>query len=316
MDSTKISDKKLIRRKLETVPCNLCGSSSVRVIYPAQYEKEKDADIVYKFRASGDELLVDQLVQCTRCGLIYVSPRIKGDTIVEAYSAGEDPLFVSQAAAREKTFDEALRGIEKHARKGSVLDVGTAGGSFLAAAKKRGWNVHGCEPNRWLASWGKRHYGIDIRPGTIFDQKYKSNSFDLVTLWDVIEHTPDPSAVLKECNRVLKERGYLVVNYPDIGSFISRLMGRKWLFLTSVHLYYFTRKTIKRMLEKAGFEVITVKPHFQKLKLGYVLQRGATYSKGLSALGTAVTKPLGLTSRDIPYWLGQTFVIARKVPKK
>ncbi len=316
MDTTQVSASTLKKRDLETVHCNLCGSTSYKVVYPARYEKEKDFDIIQKFRASGDELLVDQLVKCSRCELIYVSPRFKGKAIVEAYSAGEDPLFISQAHAREKTFYDSLAGIERFIpRKGKVLDVGTAGGSFLAAAQRRGWEVYGCEPNRWLAKWGKEHYGIAIKPGTIFDQKYKNSQFDMVTLWDVIEHTPDPGAVLLECKRVLRENGLLVVNYPDMGSIIARLMGRKWLFLTSVHLYYFTRRTIIQMLRNAGFEPILIKPHYQKLELNYVLFRAGTYSPIISTIGKSITSALGLDSRNVPYWLGQTFVIAKKISR-
>lgn len=304
----------MISRSLEVVPCNLCGFSSVTVIYPAQYEKEKDADLTRKFRASGDELLIDQLVSCNRCGLIYISPRIKGNVIIQSYSAGEDPVFVSQASAREKTFDKSLKEIERYSSKGNLLDVGTAGGSFLAAAGKRGWSVFGCEPNRWLAAWARKNYGVPVAPGTIFDQKYKTNFFDVVTLWDVIEHTPDPCSVLRECNRVLKQGGLLVVNYPDIGSWIARLMGRKWLFLTSVHLYYFNRITMKRMLERTGFRIKILRPHFQSLELDYILQRGAIYSKIISKTGRFFVHLLGMQEKMIPYWLGQTFIIAEKKP--
>ena len=82
-----------------------------------------------------------------------------------------------------------------------------------------------------MAEWGKGHYGIDIVPGTIFDMDLEDASFDVVTLWDVIEHTPDPTSVLEECRRVLKPGGLLVVNIPDIGSLVSSLMGRRWVFL-------------------------------------------------------------------------------------
>lgn len=301
------------KKYFETVPCNICGSNSFSIVYPAQYNKEKDKDIVSKYRASGDELLIDQLVKCNKCGLVFINPRIKGNLIVDAYSQGSDETFVSQAPARVKTFLSSIKQIEKFSKPGKILDVGTAGGSFLAAAKSQGWDVYGCEPNRWLAAWGKKNYGIDIKPGTIFDQKYKKDSFDVVTLWDVIEHTPDPLSVLKECNRVLKNRGVLVVNYPDLASLVARLMGRKWLFLNSVHLYYFTPKTINLILRKAGFEIITIKPYFQKLEFGYLMFRASGVSQFISKVGMFFSKLFGLDKRLFPYWLGQTFVAVRKI---
>ena len=98
-------------------------------------------------------------------------------------------------------------------------------------------------------------------------------SCDVATLWDVLEHTPDPKAVLVECRRALKPDGLLVVNYPDIGSLVARMMRRKWVFLISVHLYYFTLPTIGRMLELTGFHVIEHWQHWQRLGLGYIFRR-------------------------------------------
>jgi hypothetical protein len=103
-----------------------------------------------------------------------------------------------------------------------------------------------------------------------------------------------------------------VVNYPDIGSWIARVLGRRWLFLTSVHLYYFDRRTIRMMLEKTGYDVATVRPHVQRLELDYILFRGASLSRALSAAGRAVVRPFGLGRAQVPYWLGQTFVLARR----
>jgi SAM-dependent methyltransferase len=196
--------------------------------------------------------------------------------------------------------------------RGRLLDVGTAAGAFLAAARKRGWQVEGCEPNAWLAAWGSRHYGIPIRTGELFDQPFAPQSFDVVTLWDVIEHTPDPSRVMRTAGDLIRPGGLLVVNYPDIGSWIARTLGRRWPFLSSVHLYYFTRETMRRLLERHGFDVVEMRPHFQRLELEYLLSRGAVISAALSKASRAVAKGAGLSGREVPYWIGQTFVAARK----
>lgn len=301
------------KSSFESVPCTLCGSRKYGVIYDARYQDEKDHDLAKKFRASGDELLIDQLVRCASCGLVFINPRLKSSLVTKAYSQGSDEVFISQATARERTFGKALKKIELYApNKGKVLDIGTAGGSFLAAARKRGWQVSGCELNHWMVRWGNKHYGLKIQQGTVFEQKYKKESFDLVTLWDVIEHTPDPASVIRECNRVLKNKGLLVVNYPDIGSWIARLMGRRWLFLTSVHLYYFTRQSMQKLLEQEGFEIMQMRPHFQELELGYLVQRLRLYNRWLAQSLKPLVSALCLQHQPVPYWLGQTFVLARK----
>jgi 2-polyprenyl-3-methyl-5-hydroxy-6-metoxy-1,4-benzoquinol methylase len=298
---------------LQHVPCGLCGADDADVVYEAKYDPQDTTDLVTTFRASGDELLIDRLVKCRRCGLQYIDPRLRDDLIFAGYTQGDDPTYVSQIAARERTFAASLAEIERLAGgRGRLLDIGTAAGAFVAAAAKQGWDAEGCEPNAWMAEWGARHYGVRIRQGSVFDQPYEPGSFDVVTLWDVIEHTPNPRAVLDHCRGLLKPGGLLIVNYPDIGSWIARALGRRWLFLTSVHLWYFDRRTIAKMLEATGFAVAVTRAHFQRLELDYILFRGSVLSQALSKAARAVVRPLGLGRAQVPYWLGQTFVAARR----
>lgn len=298
---------------LEHVACNLCGADDPETVYEARYHPGQPRDLVRTFRASGDELLIDRLVRCRRCGLEYVNPRPAAGDIVDAYSQGDDPAYVSQVDARQRTFDAALARIEEmQPGKGRLLDVGTAAGAFLAAARARGWEAEGCEPNRWMAAWGARQYGVVIRPGELFDHDYPRESFDVVTLWDVIEHTPDPTRVVRRIGELLKPGGLVIINYPDRGSWIARLMGRRWPFLSSVHLYYFKRHTLARLLEGQGFEIGQLRPHFQWLELDYLLSRGDVISAALSRWSRAVARPLGIGRWQVPYWIGQTFVAARR----
>ncbi|MDQ3068115.1 MAG: class I SAM-dependent methyltransferase [Acidobacteriota bacterium] len=300
---------------LEDVPCDLCGSTEVDVLRPAREGERSPSDLVRIFRASSDVPLVDRLVRCAECGLVFVSPRVQARTIVESYSAGEDPTFISQAEARERTFGTSVARIEAlTGGPGRVFDIGTAGGAFLAAARARGWQVDGCEPNRWLANWGKTHYGIDIRPGPLTDHDLPDAFYDVVTLWDVVEHLPQPSAILERARALVKPGGFLILTFPDIGSPSARLLGRAWPFLSSVHLYYFSKITMRRMLRAHGFEMMHTRPHTQRLELGYVLHRaGDILGAPLRMLSTLANKA-GAGRQHVPYRLGQTFVAARRLP--
>lgn len=297
---------------LQRVTCVLCGSDDAEVMYEARYHLETETDLVEKFRASGDELLIDQVVRCRRCSLQYVNPRLREELIVSGYTEGDDPRYVSQLDARERTFAGSLATIERAlGRKGRLLDIGTAAGAFVAAARKAGWDASGCEPNKWLAEFGARHYGIDIRQGSVFDHDYEPGSFDVVTLWDVIEHTPNPVDVVEHCRTLLKPGGLLVINYPDIGSWIARALKRKWLFLISVHLFYFDRRTMSRLLEQHGFEVVLTRPHWQRLELDYVLLRARSVAPRVSTLARRIASWARAGRLHVPYWLGQTLTIGR-----
>ncbi|MDD5650614.1 MAG: class I SAM-dependent methyltransferase [Candidatus Nanoarchaeia archaeon] len=295
---------------METIKCNLCGNPEFKIIHKGL--KDENVDLTKKYASSSNVIGNDQIVQCTHCGLKYVNPRLTDKEIVTGYSEGSDELFVSQAKGRELTFKKSLKLIEKYSPKGKILDVGTAGGSFLKVAKDNGWQVEGIEPNKWLCDWGNKNYGIKIKQGTIFNHKFKKDEFDVVTLWDVLEHVTDPKKTLEEVNKIMKKNGLLVVNYPDIGSSVSKLMGKRWIFLLSVHLFYFDKITIKKMLNTTGFDVIKIKKHYQRLALGYLVYRMQAYNKFLYKIGKAIVNILHLNNLLIPYWLGQTLVLARK----
>lgn len=299
---------------LEPVTCNLCGADDYSVVYPAQYDEARYDDLAVVFKSSGDERLVDRLVRCNRCTLQYLNPRLRQELILNGYSAGADEAFVSQNAARESTFRGCLNTIEAKTgwRRGRLLDVGTAGGAFLHVARQRGWEVVGCEPNRWLCEWAKRQYDLDLVPGTIFDMQLPAQQCDVATLWDVLEHTTDPKTVLRECHRVLKPSGVVAVNYPDIESLVAKLMGRRWVFLLSVHLYYYSPSTMARTLRECGFEPFYSRAHWQTLELGYIITRMEAYLRTPARLVGAVVKALRLGRLQIPYWMGQTLVLARK----
>ncbi len=300
----------------ESVPCNLCGSADLETVYEARADLERDPDLADKFRASSDELLTQPLVRCRQCSLLFVNPRVSSQAMLAGYASGADPAYVSQMPSRVRTFARTLQRIDRlRPSKGRLLDVGTAAGAFLKAAKDDGWDATGIEPNQWLAEWGRAEYGVTIHVGSVDEVALPAASFDVVTLWDVIEHTPDPMHVLTRARSLLAPGGLLVVNYPDIGSWIARAMGRKWPFLSSVHLYYFTRDTMRAALHRAGFETIDLRPHLQRLKLGYIVERGEVVSRGLSRAGGRVVSTLGLAQREVPYWLGQTFVAARARPQ-
>lgn len=104
----------------------------------------------------------------------------------------------------------------------------------------------------------------------------------------------------------------LAVNVPDIGSWIAKLMGHRWFFLISVHYFCFTKKTVREMLEKNGFEVIRIKPHIQTLELDYILKRALPILGPVGRALQKICRALGFARLQTPYWVGQTLVVARR----
>ena len=305
----------MTRLPLCDVACPVCGSSDARQKRAAAYPEGMNLEAARCFySASSDHALLDRVAQCRSCGMIYVSPRLDAALIESGYEAGDDPMFVQQNAQRIRTFARAVRGILS--RTGiqpagkRLLDVGCAGGAFPAAARDAGFAVEGIEPNRWLGQYAQTTYGIPVHQGVLKPGMFPPESFDVVTIWDVIEHLADPHDALRNIRALLRPDGYLWLNYPDAGSIMARLLGWRWPFWLSVHLHYYTRRTIESQLRRAAFTVCYTRAHWQELQLGYVLRRAAAVVPPARYVGSLV-RGLGMEQVPVLYNLGQRLVIAK-----
>ena len=156
----------------------------------------------------------------------------------------------------------------------TVLDVGCGTGEFLHVAQQRGWQTTGVEISSYAAQYGRRHYRVDIRTGSLSDDLFAERSFAAITLWDVIEHLPGPPATLALCARLLKPGGVLAISTGDIESLCARLCGRHWhLFNLPEHVFFFSRRTIHDVLRRAGFEVVSIGYPRSYYPVGYLLER-------------------------------------------
>lgn len=294
----------------ENTKCNLCGSDKFKVIIKPSKKVDDPSKII---SASGGVMGTQQIVRCSHCGLAYVNPRIKSNIVVNAYSEANDSLYASQAEGRINTFKESLKFIEKyHPKKGKILDIGAASGFFLKVAKDAGWETSGVEPSKWSSSYANNNYKVKVKQGTLSEAKFKSNYFDVITMWDVLEHVPDPTLELKEVYRILKPGGMLVINYPDFGTPMAKIAGSKWWFLLSVHLFYFDSKSLTKLLQKTGFNGATFKSYWQSLSLGHLAKMLGLYSKQISSLTQNIFNILKINNLKIKYYASQTNVVAFK----
>ena len=301
----------------ETIPCPLCGEAAFDIIKPSKYPDTIAAEDLRKaYSASSSHQLLDQVVRCRSCSLHYVNPRPQSELIIDSYSAAEDPTFVTENQSRTHSFAKVLRKVLalKGRRDGQelrFLDIGCAGGASLVAAKACGFDPVGVEPSRWMADFGRRTYGVDIRDGILQPAMFPEQSFDVITLWDVLEHIPDPKALLDLTSRLLRPNGMFVVSYPDFRSVMGRLLGDRWPFWLSVHVLYYDRRTIARQLAASGFRIQRYIPYWPTLEFGYIVERATPYLPLLKPLHGLVSS-LGLSRIPLVYNIGQTIVIAKK----
>jgi len=288
--------------------CPVCDLSKEDTVYEPWVDESDPARL---YGAASGIPGTQRLVKCLDCGMIYESPRYDANTIVQGYMASQEADHDSQYPMRVKSF---YRTLKKHAKlippSGSrVLDIGTAGGAFLDAATQYGYDAYGLEPSGDLVARGTAR-GFKIKQGTIENHSFELHSFDMVCLWDVIEHLPDPKAALLEVKRLLKPNGILLVNYPDIGTLQAKIAGKRFWWILSVHLHHFTRKSIADICRRTGFETFHFQRYWQVLEFGYLERMAVHYKIPLTRFVENIT-PGFIKRIPIPYYASQTTALAR-----
>lgn len=297
------------------VNCNLCGAETVRVRFPATLNGS-EALSVDAFRCTSPGYgHHPRIVQCTRCGHVYASPRWSDAELLAAYTAVEDETYVMERTGRELTFRKHLQALERivgpgHGR--SLLDIGAYIGVFVAVAAQSGWDAWGVEPSDWAAAEAQRH-GLNVVAGTQYAPELAGRQFDVITMWDVIEHVNDPKGEVRHSRDLLQPGGVLVLHTMDIDSLVARLMGSRWPWLMDMHLHYFSQKTMRAMLEDVGFAVIWSGAQGRFLRLGYLATRLSGLNAPLGRAAQAMVRALRLGEVAVPVNFGDLFTVyARK----
>jgi 2-polyprenyl-3-methyl-5-hydroxy-6-metoxy-1,4-benzoquinol methylase len=211
-----------------------------------------------------------RVVRCTSCGLVYVSPRPRQQGQIDAlytnrtYSERQVSHVASAGRMREARW--RLARVERHApERGRLLDVGCSAGSFLLAARARGWQVRGIDVSPDAVEHAATAHALDVRVATLEDAAFPPKTFDVITLFECIEHLLHPARALQAAHGLLRDGGLLVITTPNVGGFVPRItyqiLGRTigaWEHPTPPHhLYQFSRRTLEALLRKSGFTVVS-----------------------------------------------------------
>jgi SAM-dependent methyltransferase len=227
-------------------PCDLCGSTRQALLY---------------------EVDGYPIVRCGDCGLVFVGRVVSDDELVALYDENyyEDPDaegYGSYAAAEERKrhHDRTLLDqLGRSASTGDLLEIGCAYGFFLDEARRRGWRVRGVEPSSHAAAQASRLLGAPVPTTPLTALPAEPESQDAIAMWDVIEHLPNPRETLEVAAGWLRPGGVLALSTGDIGSSAARLHGADWSLMTPPwHQFYFSRRTLRRMLVQTGFEVVSL----------------------------------------------------------
>src|SRR6266550_5098079 len=217
--------------------------------------------------------VLDDLVRCGVCGFVYYPVdaaidfrALYGD---EYFSGFEYVDYLGQQAALRRSMQHHLQQMRRYTPLGgALLEVGSAYGLFLDEARLSFKRVVGIDVADAPVEYARTTLHLDATVGDFPSMKLDPGSFDVVCLWDTIEHVPRPDRFVARAHEVLREDGYLFVTTGDIGSRVARWQGKSWRQIhPPTHLSYFSRRTIGVLLARSGFEIVGIEtaPYFHTL---------------------------------------------------
>ena len=209
------------------------------------------------------------IIKCHVCGFRFTNPRPEAEDLGKYYESEEyishsdsrKGLFASvYQLVRKYTLNRKLALISKYQPKGEILDIGCATGQFLNYMSEHGWNATGIEPDEKTRSRAISEYGLKVFPEEQLNILEKS-SFDIITMWHVLEHVSELNLRMNQLKDLLKPEGTLIIAVPNCNSYDAKIYGKFWAgYDLPRHLYHFAKEDMKLLLENHGFTIVNIMP--------------------------------------------------------
>lgn len=270
------------------------------------------SDFRYLFKKGGKDFW-----RCRTCGLERQWPL---PTLAElaayyerSYSDGMYQAFTAADEMKRLTAVARFRQVVPPCRVGRWLDVGCSNGVFLEEAVKHGADAEGVELSD-VAADQARGKGLRVTTGTL-DEIPPEPRFDTITAFDVLEHVLEPLTFVTAIRERLVDGGKMALTVPNLRSFSRMIMGRRWYFyIPEEHLHYFAPAILRRLLERAGFEVETTRSTYKPLTFDYSMVQFQEYNPWIYGPMSLAAKiiPRTLREKPVPLRIGETLAIARK----
>jgi 2-polyprenyl-3-methyl-5-hydroxy-6-metoxy-1,4-benzoquinol methylase len=239
-------------------------------------------------------------LKCRRCGFVYLPwhyrknisyTDYKDEAVLKQVRAGNDWLKIQRHLLRFKL-------IQRYQPDGKLFDLGVGWGHFLLAGQQLGYDVYGIEISQNPYTYAKEDLKLPVDHIDFFAMDKPAGSYDVITLWDVLEHIDEPDKMVDRMAYLLKPGGYVFIQVPAIDSYIARNQGVNWKMIGLDHVNYFSKKTITQLLERYGFEVVKIKSSIElKIFLMYTI---LPWLKGRNGSTTLTNRGEKVKSKSTP----------------
>jgi SAM-dependent methyltransferase len=254
------------------------------------------------------------ILRCQSCRLERLSPQPTAPELEQLYGEqyfesddASSPGYAAYGAMEQALISAAetqlttLPTLDDASTERRLLDVGCGYGTFIALARAAGWDAMGMDYSAAAASAAQQRYGIDVQVGDFALHGTRPAHFDVITMWDAIEHFPDPLQALRSAYAGVKPGGQLILSTPDTNSWDARVLGSGWYGYTKVpeHLWYFNRETLTGLAEQAGFRLVEGRPWGFVRTLGFCTDKLGIYHPAIGKVSRKLTDLAGVTDKRL-----------------
>lgn len=239
----------------EDVRCCVCGNTNPSD-FKINYQKEDFS-----------------VIECNKCSFTFVPPyfrkqisygNYKDDSVANAVRNGNNWVKIERHKLRYDL-------IKKYKSNGSLFDLGAGWGHFMLTGQQLGYDVYGIEISEQPYLYSKNDLKLPVDHIDFFDMQ-EDKKFDIVTMWDVLEHIDKADDVIEKCARITSKNGIIVIQVPQIDSYFAKKHRDNWKMMSLDHVNYFGKKTITQLLETHGYKVESIKSSFEiKLFIMYTI---------------------------------------------
>lgn len=213
--------------------------------------------------ASGSfEPALETLARCRACGFVTWpgAEQVDSNSLYdERYFTDVDyPDYVGNEPSLRRSMARHLEQMSHFgAHRGALLEIGCAYGFFLDEARRYYDRVAGVDVAAGAVERARARFGVEAHAGSFLDIPFEDASFDVMCMWDTVEHLPRPDRFIERAHRLLRPDGRLFLTTGDISSLNARVRGANWRQIhPPSHVHYFSRQTIATLLERLGFRVL------------------------------------------------------------
>lgn len=218
--------------------------------------------------------------KCATCGLVCIDPQPTDEELNAIYEYGYFNDWGNESdykACKIKNFEYILNNLPIFLKpKSKVLDVGAATGIFVELLEQQGYDAYGVELSKdGYAECIKKVSSEKIVNSFFetadFSEHLETSKFSCIFMCDFLEHVRDPNVVLQKAASLLENGGYITLHVPNVKSIFQKILGKRWEFYTTDHLFYYSRETLKMLLEKNGFIVKRFETGVKYITIDYML---------------------------------------------